>query len=384
MARFRMRVLLNCSSLVAGGALQAAVSFIIQAAKVGRRDVLDWRFVLSPQVRDELEKSGVALDQSATRVLERSPAKSNAARRALRGLESEWQPSVVFTFFGPAYVRFRAPHLCGVADGWVTHSNRLAFKTVGSPVRIFLIVLRLCYKAYWFRKADRWVVEASNAKAGLVRRLLISPGSVAVVPNSCGQQYISDQRPSSIPPLGKVKILCLSSYYAHKNLEIIPEIVTEIEKCDPSLDFEFVLTLGSGCDGLAGILSEAASAGVSDRIRNIGPVAVAEGPSLYRQCHISFLPSLLETFSANYPEAMAMACPIVTTNLPFARDVCGSAALYYEPEDAKSAARTIVKLVNDPETWSQLVAEGKRVLGTLPSPQDKYDQYVLCLRSLSR
>ncbi len=193
---------------------------------------------------------------------------------------------------------------------------------------------------------------------------------------------MSEACPSSLPPSGKVKILCLSSYYTHKNLGIIPEVAAEIEKCDPSLEFEFVLTLRSDCDGLAKILSSAASAGVSARIRNVGPVPVADGPALYKQCHISFLPSLLETFSANYPEAMAMACPIVTTNLPFARDVCGDAALYYEPEDAVSAAKTIVKLLGDAETWSHLVAEGKQVLRRLPSPQQKYEQYIGCLRSL--
>ncbi len=162
-----MKVMLNCSTLVMGGALQAAVSFIAQVANAAEHEGIEWYFVLSPQVDEQLANAGVDISGTPATVLEFSPAKSRASRRILRSLETGWKPAAVFTFFGPAYVRFRAPHLCGVADGWVTHSNRLAFKTLGSPGRIFLTVLHLCYKAYWFRKADRWVVEASNAKEGL-------------------------------------------------------------------------------------------------------------------------------------------------------------------------------------------------------------------------
>lgn len=38
------------------------------------------------------------------------------------------------------------------------------------------------------------------------------------------------------------------------------------------------------------------------------------------------MPSLLECFTATYPEAMRMERPIVTTDLAFAQGLCGEAA----------------------------------------------------------
>jgi len=367
-----------------GGALQAAVSFIFEVIRNDGAGGIDWCFVLSGQVDTEASKLSVSLMESRVKVLEQSPAKSKESRKELLVCESEWQPDVVFTFFGPAYVEFRAPHLCGVADGWVTHSNRLAFKSLGGK-NILIILPHLSYKAYWFRKADRWVVEAENAKIGMVHRLRIQPDSICVVPNSCGRQYLTEERHvSSLPAGSRVKILCLSSYYPHKNLEIIPHVAKQIQEIAPALDFEFIITLPPDRADLKKILSLANAIGVVGRINNVGPVPVANGPAIYKHCHISFLPSLLETFSANYPEAMAMACPIVTTDLPFARDVCGEAALYYEPEDAGSAAELIVRLLREPATWTRLVAEGKRVLRKLPTPHDKYVGYVACLNDLAK
>ena len=91
---------------------------------------------------------------------------------------------------------------------------------------------------------------------------------------------------------------------------------------------------------------------------------------------------MLETFSANYPEAMAMKRPIVTTDLDFARDACKDAALYYRPEDAKDAADKIVMLINQPATWEKLVENGSQVLNTLPTPENRFHQCIDLMKSM--
>ena len=69
-------------------------------------------------------------------------------------------------------------------------------------------------------------------------------------------------------------------------------------------------------------------------------------PKLYNQADAMFLPTLLETFSASYPEAMKMERPILTSDLDFAKDICGDAALYFNPLDSYDIANKI-KTIND-------------------------------------
>ena len=66
---------------------------------------------------------------------------------------------------------------------------------------------------------------------------------------------------------------------------------------------------------------------------------ITECPSLYEQADVMFQPTLLECFSATYPEAMKMQRPIVTTDIEFAHGLCGPAAHYYSPLSAEDAAR---------------------------------------------
>jgi glycosyltransferase involved in cell wall biosynthesis len=289
----------------------------------------------------------------------------------------------VFTLFGPAYVRFDAPHLCGVADGWITHAGRVAYSQLGSWQRKVEALLRMGYKGYWYRQANAWVVEADVARRGLIRRWRVRPDKVFVVPNTCGDGYFAVKSEMRRPGPGeRLRIGCLSAYYVHKNLELIPEVARALRAVRPALDFEFVLTLPGECEGWREIERRATSAGVSRYIRNVGPVRVADGPAFYEACHMVFLPTVLETFSANYPEAMAMKRPMVTTDLPFARDACGDAAEYFEPLNPHGAAAGILLLVDSEKRWRELVLAGERRLAALPRSAERLSLYEGCLRTM--
>jgi len=123
---------------------------------------------------------------------------------------------------------------------------------------------------------------------------------------------------------------------------------------------------------------------VGDRIRNVGPVSVADGPSLYREANICFVPTIFETSTANYPEAMAMGLPIVTTDLDFAHDSCKDAAVYYRPKDAESAADAILSLLGDRQMWSRCIRVGRERLTQLPTQSEKYAVILGLLKQLSR
>lgn len=379
-----LRVLLNCSTLVKGGALQAAVSFIQSALQQGDRDI-QWHYVLSRNVAEELHRFHLKLALDSMTIMDISPARNRESRRALSSIEKTIRPDVVFTFFGPAYVNFTAPHLCGVADGWVTHGDRWAWRTIQGTSDALRLLGAILYKAFMFKKADAWVTESAAAKNGLIKRLRIRRENITIVQNSCASHYLSNEVPVRIPSADtSLRILCLSAYYRHKNLELVPVVARELAELSPNLRFEFVMTLGAEGDGLGRIISKAKTLGVEQHLVNVGPVPVRQGPDLYQSCHLLFLPSVLETFSANYPEAMAMGLPIITTNLEFAREVCGNAALYFEPMNARDAARAITQAYQNATLWQALIAEGKNILHNLPTQERKYELYKSCLYSLHR
>lgn len=372
------KVLLNATSVTVGGGIQATVSFI--------RHVLDydtglrWRFALSSPVAHQLAKFGVSVRALEADVFEKTPARDARARSMLRNLEKRTQPDLVFSFFGPAYVRFRSLHLCGVASGWVTHATSMAYSVLGvrKSAKTFL---QSIYKGLWFRAADRWFVEEQSARRGLSRRYAIDAERIAVIANGCADHYrIADQAPALLEPNGRFRLLTFAAYYAHKNIEIIPVVAAELKRRGLGNKFEFITTIRFDEPALAFISEAARRLGVTRMINNVGPIDIIDGPRLYKSCDAVFMPSLLETFSATFPEAMAMRLPIVTTDLDFARGICEDAAVYFRPKDANNAADAICSLYSRGDLRTRLVAEGTRRLAEFPAASAKNGAIVDLIR----
>ena len=149
----------------------------------------------------------------------------------------------------------------------------------------------------------------------------------------------------------------------------------------PAQNFEFILTLPEGEESTVRILQNARALGVAAHVTNVGRLSLHAVIEVYRDAHICFMPSLLETFSATYPEAMALGRPIVATDLDFARVVCQDAAEYYSATDADDAARAILRLLDSEDTWQSRLRAGARVLDALPSAHQKYGLYVEAIRA---
>jgi glycosyltransferase involved in cell wall biosynthesis len=374
-----MDVLVNATTLVKGGGVQVATSFVVEAEKAKARDIR-WHYALSKEVVAEL----AALDIVPERmyVFEDSPARNKKCRQTVLRLEEQLRPDVVFSVFGPAFVKFRSPHLMGMGNGWITHSTWLAFRSLGSLQKIVKQFAGAVYKGYWARFANRWVVEATNSRDGMVRRLHIEPAAVAVVPNSCAALFGDAKVPDAVfPILGKtVRLLYLSAWYAHKNIQSIPYVAAELKRLAPERDIKFVLTVPNDEPGLAGLLDDALRLGVMEAIDNRGRVPLADAAGLYASADACFMPSLLETFSANYPEAMVTGRPIIASDLDFAHAICGDAAKYFTATSPAAAAQAILELLNDRSAWEELVASGRTLVAELPTPQSKYARYEELIR----
>ena len=48
---------------------------------------------------------------------------------------------------------------------------------------------RSVYKAYWYAKADEWIVDASNAKQGLIERLRLPGEDIVILPTRSADRY---------------------------------------------------------------------------------------------------------------------------------------------------------------------------------------------------
>src|SRR5262249_27250737 len=81
-----------------------------------------------------------------------------------------------------------------------------------------------------------------------------------------------------------------------------------------------------------------------ERVMRVGYVSDAALKSLYANALCFVSPSRYEGFGIPPLEAMALGCPVAAASIDAVREVCGEAAVYFDPDDAASLERILRKL----------------------------------------
>lgn len=186
---------------------------------------------------------------------------------------------------------------------------------------------------------------------------------VELTGNAVSTAVLSAADCSGVPPQlaaspKKTKLLCLTRYYAHKNIELIVEAFRRHR--DALGGVAVVTTIAADQHpNAARLLSMIRRAGLEGSVINVGPVRQEDLSALYKHCDALLLPTLLESFSQAYVEAMHFGLPILTSDLDFAREICGDAALYFDPWSADSLKDALLRFAADPRVAEDLAAGGR-------------------------
>jgi len=377
-----VKVLMNASNLVKGGALQAAASFILASQSITE---IKWHYAISENLRRQLDSFDTfRVGNDEITVFDRSPAQSMSGRKKLKNVEIAFEPNLVFTFFGPAYVEFDCPHLLGFAEPLVTHGNRHAWNTIPGFHRRVIRYLSIHYKRHWLGKANYWVVEAEVARQGILRLQRCAPEKVLIVENGCRDEVRSIRSAvSALVEHEEIRLLYLSAFYPHKNFLFIPEVAARL-KCDaPEYRIRFVLSLDRKSADVAPLLAKIEALNVESYFDFLGQVPLKDVPQLYQRCHIAFIPTLLESFSATYSEAMACGMPVITSDMNFSRPLCKDAAEYFAPNNVDEATRAILRIIKDKNYRELLIQRGHEIADQLPDANTKCSQYVSIIKRMA-
>lgn len=248
--------------------------------------------------------------------------------------------SCVLTIFGPMKWKPKCAHVCGFALAHVV-SFESPFYTRMPLIRYIKERLRSSFWAYIFRRSAEYFYT-ENSLISLQLRNKFKCKKVYTITNTYNQIFADKDHWNwfYLPKFDGLQLLTVSSMGEHKNLQIAIEVAKILKKEHPSFRFRFVLTITR--EEFPQLPHE-----LTECFYFTGKVDISQCPSLYEQCDVEFQPTLLECFTATYPEAMIMRKPIITTNLGFARAICGEAAVYYEPLSPKSAADAIFTIASN-------------------------------------
>jgi glycosyltransferase involved in cell wall biosynthesis len=282
--------------------------------------------------------------------------------RTLPRLLRQFGPDIVLSLAGfPAKIQ-GALQAVLVQDAHLTYPcNAFPMETWQSRPKIAMLRRRL-------RRAIQAGTIVFCQTEVMAKRLAQTYGCrepVPLLPNAVSQFASSVESPDApeqlAPFADRLKLFVLCRYYRYKNLEAIVETYrryrTELR------DTVCLLTIeASQHPRAARLLRSIRDAELNEQIVNLGPIPHEQLAGYYRACDGLLLPTLLESFTGTYLEALLFGRPILTSDLDFAHGICGDAAGYFDPRDPAGMRDAILRLRDEPQWAADLVAQGQRRL----------------------
>lgn len=118
-----------------------------------------------------------------------------------------------------------------------------------------------------------------------------------------------------------------------------------------------------------------------DNLKFLGMVNKPALAELYSRAHALIMPSLIETIGLPMLEALTLRVPIVAADRPYAHEVCGEAAMYFDPLSSQSLYNCLNKFADD-QAAKQKLQERQTIQCTkYPSAEESAARWLKLLQS---
>lgn len=212
------------------------------------------------------------------------------------------------------------------------------------------------------RRARKVIVPTNTIKDKVIKQLGTSESKINVTYEAADEKFfawgevsLSGQDVKKVLNKYQVKkpfIIYVGNAYPYKNLDRLLEALKllpgNLILINPSPRSIFRERLGE----------KARIEGLSNRVVLPGYVPDEDLAVLYRAAEAYVFPTLSEGFGIPPLEAMASRLPVVCSDIPVLREVCGDNALYFDPLNVEDIASKITQVLGDKKLRQTLVGEG--------------------------
>lgn len=366
-----MKIIIDNSNLIVGGGIQVATSFLYDL----NNSKLDNQYVViqSQNSSQDVDKSLFTSNFSFFDLSKEETVSKVKRIKRVKEIEKKIKADVIFTTFGPSYHRSNFPKIVGFAIPYLIYPDSPFFYKISFVQRLKYKLLGIIKKRAFVKNSDCLIFETDNANE-IFSKSIPTRIKTYTVSNTINEVFLDDSKWEKVNLNNNIyNILCLSAFYPHKNLDIIPEVIDILVNSYKLNDFKFNITISEGNFSLSDEQKK--------YVQFLGKIPLNQIPDLYKKSNIVFIPTLLEVFSATYLEAMFMKKPIIASDMPFARDICKDAAIYCSPMDAKAYAKAIYDLYSNEQLKRLLVTKGSENLKRFGNSMDRTKKYLEIIKS---
>lgn len=187
----------------------------------------------------------------------------------------------------------------------------------------------------------------------LVERFNLGSNKVTVIYNAVSEQF---KNHSASVRKEENFILTVCSIDPRKNLK---NLILGFMDAQLSKEYELLVIGGENAAFAKTDLHEVIKN--DSRIKLLGRVTDEELLNLYSKAKFFAYTSFYEGFGLPNIEAMAMGTPVLTSDIPVLKEICGEGAYYVNPYEISDISAGIQKLINTPNLLESLSERGYKI-----------------------
>jgi len=210
------------------------------------------------------------------------------------------------------------------------------------------------------RRADEIIFDSEFSRAEFERFVGTPRRSTTIHLGVAKSWSATNGRPA---PNATPYVLFIGSARPHKNLAAL---LRAFEMISASVPHDLLIVGGLDKQRTADSSIHALMAGLGSRVRVLEDVDDESLVGIVANADALVMPSLYEGFGLPALEAMAAGCPCLVSSAASLPEVCGNAAVFFDPRDPSDIAQQLSRVLDDASMRANLSAAGRARAAEFP------------------
>lgn len=189
-------------------------------------------------------------------------------------------------------------------------------------------------------KAEKIIAVSKSTRREVIDHLQIPEEKIAVIYEGVDQAVKKENAKKII---SEPYFLHVGNVYPHKNMD---RFLSAFKKIPEHSNVKLVL-VGKEDFFMRRLKEYARKREIESSVLFAGEMSDADLSSMYHHAVAVVIPSLMEGFGLPALEAMANDCVVLASDIPSLREVCGDAAIYFNPNDTGRIAASMQNILGD-------------------------------------
>ena len=199
------------------------------------------------------------------------------------------------------------------------------------------------------------IVPSNFWRDFLIKKYNLVNSQVVTTHESVDPIFLVDSKDENINQNPENYLIYTGNLYPHKNINIILEALKKI----PDIKLKIICARNFFSEKLSKQIKQMK---LTKQVEMLGYLDDKQFKEVYKKALALVHPSLMEGFSLTGLEAMALNCPVISSNSSCLPEIYGNSVLYFDPQNSDDLVKKINQLKNNSVLRQKLINLGHNQL----------------------